>query len=183
MFNKFWEGMVFGAGFSVAFIIISYAADFAISPALLNYKLKQVAIPPSFQTNHSVSTPGVSDAPSSPEHQRPFHELTPDEQIQSATAIALATYEKQPDGRMAATIKEFLKKKDGITIHYQVGDEYPDASYYPSERKGYGDGVIIFFIGSPAAMQSATTYTGNRIIGLGNMPLELFRSKCKEPDV
>lgn len=182
MFNKFKEGLVFGAGFSVAFIIITYAANFAISPTLLNYNLKQLKVPPSFHMTHAAPDSSVNSSQPSTEYQRPFHELLPDEQIQSATAIVRATYEKQPDGRMAATIKEFLKKKEGVTIHYEVGDEYADASYYPSERKGYGDGVIIFFVGSPAAMQSAMTYSGNRILGLGNMPMDLFRSKCRESD-
>jgi hypothetical protein len=182
MSNKFMEGLVFGAGFSVAFIIISYTADLAISPALFNYKLKHVTIPPSIQMNHSIPSSNVGSLLPRPENKRPFHELSPEEQISSASAIALATYVKQPDGRMAAIIHEFLKKNDGITIYYKVGDEYPEMSYYPSEKNKYGDGVIVFFAGSPATMQSAMTYSGNRIHSLGDMPLELLKSKCKVPN-
>jgi len=182
MSNKFKEGLVFGAGFAVAFIVISYTADFAISPALLSYKLKHVQIPPSVQMHHNTPPANIGALLPSPENRKPFHELSPEEQISSASAVALATYEKQPDGRMAAIIKEFLKKNDGITIYYKAGDEYPEMSYYPSEQNKYGEGVIIFFGGSPATMQSAMTYSGNRIHRLGDMPLDLLKSKCKVPN-
>jgi hypothetical protein len=181
MVNRFKEGLVFGAGFAVAFFFISYAADFIFSPALLSYKLKHVQIPPPIQMNHSIPPANIGALLPSRENPKPFHELSPEEQINSASAIALATYEKQPDGRMAAIIKEFLKKHDGITLYYKAGDEYPEMSYYPSEKNKYGDGVIIFFAGAPATMQSAMTYSGGRIRSLGDMPLELLKSKCKVP--
>jgi hypothetical protein len=104
-----------------------------------------------------------------------------EEQIRQASVIALAKYEKSPDGKMKAVIRELLKKESGTTIYYSIGDEYPSSSYYPSENRSYGDGVVIFFTGSPARMGMSMTFTGNRISGMGDLPVELFRKKCKEP--
>ena len=177
--SKFKEGFVFGAGFSVAFILISYAADFAISPTLLNYKLKHVSIPQPVSVGRTASAWPFGSALPSHQNQRPFHEMTPDEQIKNSSAIVLATYEKRSDGRMAAVAKEFLKTASDVIIHYKVGDEISEMSYYPSEHDGHGDGALIFFTGSPAMISMSMTYSGNRITGLGNMPLELLRSKCK----
>ena len=44
----------------------------------------------------------------------------------------------------------------------------------------FGDGAVVFFMGSPATMKMAVTYTGDRIHGLGDIPIELLREKCKE---
>lgn len=111
---------------------------------------------------------------------KPFHELSLDDQIKQASVIAIAKYEKSSDGKMKAILKEFLKKEPGTTIYYNIGDEYPGSSYYPKENTMYGDGVIIFFTGSPATMKMSMTYSGDRIRGLGDIPIELFRKKCND---
>lgn len=80
---------------------------------------------------------------------------------------------------MKAVITEFLKKDANVTIYYGMGDEYPSSSYYPKEKTGYGDGVVIFFTGSPAMIKMSMTYSGDRIHGLGDLPVELLRKKCK----
>ena len=91
----------------------------------------------------------------------------------------MAVYEPSSDGKMKAIIKEFLKKKPGTIIYYQVGDEYPAASYYPQEGIEHGDGVIIFFTGSPAKMKMSVTFSDGRICGLSDIPIDLFKKKCK----
>jgi hypothetical protein len=45
----------------------------------------------------------------------------------------------------------------------------------------YGDGVVIFFTGSPASMSMSMSFSGDRIHGLGDIPLQLFKQKCEEP--
>lgn len=103
-----------------------------------------------------------------------------EEQIKASSVIALARYEKSADGKMRAIIKDFLKKAPGTTIYYDVGEEYANSSYYPKENTSYGDGVIIFFTGSPATMRMSMTFSGDRISGLGDLPLALFRKKCEQ---
>jgi hypothetical protein len=82
---------------------------------------------------------------------------------------------------MRAIIKDFLKKDPAATFYYDVGEEYANSSYYPKENTRYGDGVIIFFTGSPATMQMSATFSGDRISGLADLPLALLKKKCEEP--
>ena len=83
---------------------------------------------------------------------------------------------------MKAVIKEFLKKDPEVTFHYEIGDEYPSASFYPKPGTDRGDGLVAFFVGSPAEMRLSMTYSGDQISGLGDLPLELFRKKCQLTD-
>ena len=112
--------------------------------------------------------------------EKQFYELSPEEQIARASVIVLAEYEPSSDGKMKAVIKEFLKRDEGITFYYELGDEHPSSSYYPKEDTKYGNGLIIFFEGNPASMRQSLSYYGDRINSLGDMPLELFKSKCGE---
>lgn len=181
MFRKFIEGLVFGCGFSISFIALWFVAAFTITPMLASYFTqhgekqiieKDVKAP-------TATRPGVKNTR---EDGKPFHELGFEEQIQKASVIALARYEKADDGKMKAIIKEFLKKDPDATVHYNIGDEYANSSYYPSDDHKYGDGVVIFFVGSPASMRMAVSYSGDRISGLADLPIELFRKKCKAPN-
>jgi hypothetical protein len=182
MFKKFADGLLFGAGFAISFTVLWYAAAFLVTPMFFSSQMERAA-------SKQSSDSGANTQPSIPrnyealgEPATPFHELKLEEQIKTASVIALARYEQSPDGRMKAIIKEFLKKEPGTTIYYNIGDEYPDASYYPKEHVSYGDGVIIFFTNSPARMAMSMTYSGDRIRGLGDLPVELLRKKCKDPD-
>ncbi len=181
MFRKFVEGLVFGSGFAISFIALWYVAAYSIAPMIAGSFVqsyenqlpsKSAKTPPdSLPSSHAFEEPG-----------KQFHELSIEEQIEKSSVIALARYEKSDDGKMKAVITEFLKKDPGVTIYYNIGDEYPGSSYYPNEGTVRGDGAIIFFTGSPASMRMAMTYTGNRIGALGDLPVELLRNKCKAPN-
>ena len=176
MFKKFSEGLVFGLGFGISFILIWYISAYLIYPMFVDSQIQKTiskmesTAPPHASISHQSFKKPVKQ----------FHELSLDEQIKQASVIAIAKYEKSADGKMKAIIKEFLKKEPGTTIYYNIGDEYPGSSYYPKEKTIYGDGVVIFFTGSPATMKMSMTYSGDRIRGLGDIPIELFRNKCKD---
>jgi len=121
-----------------------------------------------------------SEVRETPAPTKQFYTLPIEEKIQSASLIAVASYEQAPDGRMKAIITDILKKDPGTVSYYDIGDEYSSSSYYPNEKSSYGDGVIIFFTGSPATMKLSMTYEGDRIRGLGDMPMALFRAKCSK---
>ncbi len=169
MLKRFLEGLVFGAGFAVAFIVIAATAASLLSPI----SFRGIDRP----TLHTESS--VVPAPAVEKPGIRFYELPVEEQIRQASAIALARYEPSSDGKMKAVIREFLKKEPTTTVYYEVGDEYPSASFYPNGDRSNGDGIIIFFVGSPADMKLSVTYSGDRIRGLADIPLELFRDKCK----
>ena len=109
-----------------------------------------------------------------------FWEMSIEEKIEKATVIAVTRYEQADDGMMRSTITEILKQEPGISSKYEVGSEFAQGSFYPSEERAYGDGDIIFFTGNPASFQYSTSYEGGRIGGLADIPLKLFRQKCEE---
>ncbi len=172
MGRKFIEGIVFGAGLAVAFLVVAWIAGLLfISTVKTSGESMMTYGGPGPQMSHNGGESGPS-----------FHELTIEEQIEKSSVIALARFEPAPDGKMKAIFKEFLKKDPGVTFYYEIGDEYPNASFYPKEGMNRGDGLVAFFVGSPADMRLSMTYTGDRISGLGDIPLELFRKKCEPTD-
>jgi hypothetical protein len=173
--KRLLDGLLFGAGFAVSFLLIW---------AVAGYWIASHFSPSRFAEQHGRSSAplaGPYEIPHPEGATRPFHELGVDEQIKQSTVIALARYEPGPDGKRKAVIREFLKKDPGTTVYYKVGDEFSDASYYPKDNTDHGDGVVIFFTGSPAEMAESMTYSGDRITGLGDIPVELFRAKCQKP--
>ena len=170
--------------------IAIWAAALAII-ATLFFQVISWILPPPFvgQLNsepvrfHDAATdlpyPLISDARTL-ETDRPFHSLPIEEQIQQATLIAVAEYEEGDDGRTRAIIREILKKEPGTVSYFDVGDEHPMSSYYGAPDRSRGDGVVIFFLGSPATMRLSMSFEGERIRSLGDMPLALLREKCRE---
>lgn len=137
--------------------------------------------------NHSTNSNTGYEQPTNEIHntplqstETPFHELELSEQIKQSSVIALLKYEQATDGKRHAVIKEFLKKSPGTEIYYAVGDEYKHSSYYPNAGTNYGDGLVIFFVGSPAQMRLSMSFEGDRIRGLGDLPVNLLREKCNE---
>lgn len=172
MLRKFFDGLVFGSGFSLAFVAIVWGSISILFPMSFHGSEQPVAI--NSQAEQSIQQP-----------QQPtpqFYELSIEEQIKQASVIGLARFEPSSDGQKKAIFREFLKREPNTTFYYNIGDEYPSASYYPKEGIGHGDGVIVFFEGSPASMKVSMTYTGNRIHSLGDIPIELFKKKCEKPD-
>lgn len=178
MLKKFLDGLMFGSGFTIAFIVISYLAAFFAQPLFMSSM--EWSSSDSIPAEHTGGRPPI--AAFGGDSDTPFYELAIDEKIKRASVIAVARYEQAPDGQMKAIIKEFLKNKPDTTIYYKVGDEFPTASYFPKEDSGHGDGVVIFFVGSRARMRMTMTFSGKRIGGLGDLPIKLLREKCKDPD-
>lgn len=103
-----------------------------------------------------------------------FSEWPLERQIKSASAIVVTTY-KQEGPKLKCIVTEILKKEPGTVLNYKVGDEYPPGSRYPKDNANYGDGQVVFFVGSPAAMRLSLSYWEGRIMGLGDMPLTMLK--------
>lgn len=168
MLRKFVEGLVFGVGAAIAFLAIGMLGTSMMFSTFVTHR--SGGPDAMHTTTRHIDERG----------EVPFYELPFEEQIKQASVIAIAKYEPAEDGRMKAVLKEFLKKNDGALFHYDIGEEYQPSSYYPKEGTSYGDGIVIFFTGSPAMMTKAMTYSGDRIPSLGDMPMKLFRDKCGE---
>ena len=109
-----------------------------------------------------------------------MYDLPLEQQIERASVIIVTRFEAATDGRMKAVVAEILKRDPGVRFQYQVGDEYASASYYPREGTDHGDGSVVFFEGAVADMRYSTTFRGDRVGGLGDIPLKLFREKCTQ---
>ncbi|MBB2494849.1 hypothetical protein [Aquipseudomonas ullengensis] len=107
-----------------------------------------------------------------------FHAMPLDEKIIHASAIALTRIEKTSDGKQRQVIQEFLKKAPGVTIYNEVGSEF-QSRYVGNDEMDYGDGAIVFFLGSPARAISWSYFSGDRVDSLERIPLSLLREKCK----
>lgn len=180
MLKKFFDGLIFGAGFSLSLVGTAVIASWLFFRPVVYTSGPE----------HTISRGPISkdEQPKQPAFSHSFsqdfippemwHEMPIEERIEKSSVIALARYEKGQDGRMQAIIKEFLKKDPDTSIYYDIGDEYTNSSYYPKDDTHYGDGVIIFFTGDPAQMRMSMSYSGNRIHSLADMPIELLRTKC-----
>ena len=105
-----------------------------------------------------------------------FYEGPLEKQVANASVIALTKFE-QDGPRIKSIISEILKETPGTTFNYHVGDEYARGSRYVRENTTYGDGEVIFFTGSPAAMRYSSTYQNGRLLGLGDLPIDVLRQK------
>jgi hypothetical protein len=169
MLKKFAEGLVFGAGFAVSLLAVWWLGLSLFVPV-------SFGPPPDSARTESTTFSSTYE----PE-ETPFHELPVEQQIEVATVIALVRYEPAADGKMRALISEILKKDPAVAFRYSVGDEYGELSYYPRPGTKYGDGGVVFFAGSPPAMRKSMSHSQGRIVGLGDMPLELLRQKAGTP--
>jgi hypothetical protein len=177
--KRFLDGLIFGAGFGLAFLVIAYIGfSLIIVPGMIENQ--------GFESSRTVNEPdqyAPSEATAIPSNDErellPFSDLGMEDQIEHASVIALAEFQPAADGKMLAVITDILKKEDGVIFYYQVGDELVGSSYYPRDKVLHGDGLVAFFTGSPASMRMSMTYHGERIGGLGDMPLKLFRERCE----
>lgn len=110
MLKKFADGLVFGAGFAISFIVLWYVAAFLVTPMFLSSQMERTTSKQSSDigANSQASIPGNYEAYGEPDI--PFHKLKLEDQIRAASVIALAKYEQSPDGKMKAIIKEFFKE-------------------------------------------------------------------------
>jgi hypothetical protein len=180
MLKKFLDGLIFGAGFSLALVGTAVIASWLFFQPVVytggpKHTISRGSISKDEPPKQSALSHSFSQDFIPPEI---WHEMPIEERIDKSSTIALARYEQGQDGRMQAIIKEFLKKDPDTTIYYDIGDEYSNSSYYPKDDIHHGDGVIIFFTGNPAQMRMSMSYSGNRIHSLADMPIELLRTKC-----
>lgn len=90
-----------------------------------------------------------------------FHEWPLEKQIQAASVIVVTIYEEE-NGKLKSIISEILKQQPGVSFDYEIGDEYADASIDIEGDTRYGDGQVIFLVGSPPEMRLFSTYTNRR---------------------
>jgi hypothetical protein len=103
-----------------------------------------------------------------------FDRLPPEQRVRTASVIALAKWERS-GSTLRCVISEILKRAPDTAFYYKVGDEFRPGNQRATENTDFGDGEILFFTGSPARLELITAYRGDRITGLGDMPLSTLR--------
>ena len=141
-----------------------------VAPFLWSY-LSQApqALPPQIGSSDVATPPRPSGFK---DEYEGFHEWPIEQKIANASAILL-TENAVTDGKVVGTVKEVLMHEPGTELYYKVGDQYQEQVARPDTS--YGDGEIVFFIGSPAQMRFSTTYRNGRCSGLGDMPIDQLR--------
>jgi len=76
-------------------------------------------------------------------------------------------------------ISEILMQDPNTTFYYGVGAEFPSGQVEVRENTGYGDGQVMFFIGSPASFRYSSSYKSGRCHGLGGITIENLRELIK----
>ena len=122
--------------------------------------------------------PGVSET-AGPEQYNNFPDWPVEKQIQSASVIAIGRYQKSGD-TLKCILAEILKQKPDATFYYKTGDEFAHGDIHIRDNTSYGDGQIMFFTGSPARLQYSCSFTGDRIGGMGDMPLSQLRDLIRK---
>jgi len=94
--------------------------------------------------------------------------------VQSASVIALTKWERSRC-TLRCVVTDILKQGPGSAFSYKVGDEISDLDEQVASDISYGDGQVLFYTGSPARLEQTATYYGDRIAGLGGIPISNLR--------
>ena len=98
----------------------------------------------------------------------------PEKKIRAASVIALARYEKS-GSTLRCVIAEILKQAPNTAFYYRVDDEFHHGNTEIRENTDYGDGQILFFVGSPAEHCYSVAFSGDRLRRMGEMPITQLR--------
>jgi hypothetical protein len=157
--RKLLAGAAFGAGILLAFVL----TYFLVAP-----HVSYVFVPTNDQRR--------VDATSLP-HNLNYSGLNTEEKIKVSSAIALGTYRRTNGGGNKIIIQEYLKKDPAGQLTYAVGEEVSDAISQRAASDDFGDGVVIFFVGSPTQTKMTATYVNGVIAALDNISIDDFRQR------
>lgn len=101
-------------------------------------------------------------------------DIKPEDAIAESSVIAVVKYE-QEGNRYKAVLSEVLKKAPDASFNFQVGDEIKENSYEPRIGESRGDGMVVFFAGSPPNYRRGVSIFDDRILAFDEMPLAVFR--------
>ena len=181
--KRFTDGLIFGAGFGISFLLLSYLAAFVLYPILPERVIATDAYRPAFVTTGTTTPSPVNPGNRETAPERPYHDLPFEEQIDQAIAIIITKYESGPDGLRKAMVTEYLKGAPSSDFPYKVGDEIPGQSFYAKPDESKGEGSVVFYVGRSDISQMSFQYEGDTLNSFGQMPLDVLRKKCRKvPD-
>lgn len=103
-----------------------------------------------------------------------FGNWSPEKQVEAASVIAVGEWQKS-GSTLKCIISEILKQAPNTAFYYKVGEEIRAERRPVRENIDYGDGEVMFFTGSPPTHRFSASIRGNRISGMGDMPMDELR--------
>ncbi len=163
MLNKLVHGFLFGLGFSLAVVLVSWTFS--------SYYFSS-----SDETKLTLNEKeGLSY-----EEKAQWREVPISKRIPQLTGAVLLRFKEGEDKLMSAYVESILTKNSTIKMPLKIGDRVQESDYYaqdfPSNNRG---GVLIMYVNNPPEEIEGTYLYDDRLIAYGNMPLELFFKKFK----
>ncbi|GAB3272692.1 hypothetical protein [Parahaliea aestuarii] len=155
MIRRFFHGMAFGAGFTIAAILIVYLLE---SSSLMKEQEEIAAL-------RSAHDEIVED----------FSNLSPGEKARMSSVIFVVRYFPSSEGRFIAEVDEVLKVANGIKFPHKPGDSFPGANYQADSVSGYGSHGLVMMVGEKPRLRTVSYFDGVRIGSFGNITLDEFR--------
>ena len=110
MFKRFLNGLAYGTGFGIAFLVILYlGVNFFILPKVFESQVYEVSSS-SNESRKSEVAITHSNKKTGEQLKLPFHELGLDDQIRHSSVIVLAEFQPESNGKVNAIISDILKK-------------------------------------------------------------------------
>ena len=106
-------------------------------------------------------------------------EGSPEQKVRAASVIALARYERS-GSTLRCIITEILKQAPNTAFYYRVGDEFRHGNAEIRDNTDYGEGQILFFVGSPAEHCQSSAFSGDRLRSMGEMPITQLREMIRD---
>lgn len=145
----------------------------AITTLELLFGLFVTLFPAAVARHFAAQSSDFSSAPPI-DQNRDFYNWPLEKQIGAASVIAVGKM-KLEDNIYKCIIAEILKQSPNTTFYYKVGDEYRQGNHAAKPGNDYGDGQLLFFVGSPAEFRYSVSFSGDRVTALGDMPLDVLR--------
>lgn len=177
MFSKFKDGLAFGAGFSLVYFLVSWGYSqvwFMTFDGNVSESEFMLDTPASSKEPESGELPATVKAVVD-ERLEDFFELPLEEKLELADFIAIARFEEQPDGRQAAIITDILKGAGSRRQHFEVGDEWRDASYFPGASKHEWNSEAVLIIRAPGGKGTTMGFDGDRLRSFGGISVDDLR--------
>jgi hypothetical protein len=165
----------------LAMAVSATISCFAQSPGALDAAVQEAAQKYRGDVNPSPAVP-LSAAASRVESLQPNPcaslEGPPEKKVRAASVIALARFEKSGT-TLRCVITEILKEAPNTAFSYRVGDEFRHGNIQIKDNTDYGDGEILFFVGSPAEHCYSVAFSGERLRSMGEMPITQLRDMIR----
>lgn len=115
------------------------------------------------------------------EEKNEWNDLTIEEKIKKTSAVAIVRFRKEADELNAAYVEDIVRRDPNSKFGIKPGDRLESSDFYSQGGIARDrNGVVIFYVRNPGVEIGQSYLYDDRMVGEGDMPLELFIRKFKE---